>query len=217
MALDAVMPFILIVALFIAYIIGSIPFGLVLTRFFTKQDLRKIGSGNIGATNVLRTGNKKLALVTLLLDTTKGIVAIFVLSLIANGYIYSYPDTWQYAFFYSIFGFGAILGHCFPVWLKFKGGKGVATALGVLLAATPLTGLVACGVWLASAFAFKISSLAALIAIGIAPIITLFIYGTAPAAVTALIALLVFWRHKDNIKRLMKGEEPKIGTKKKQA
>lgn len=185
-----------------AYIIGSIPFGFMLTKLFSKQDIREIGSGNIGATNVLRTGNKLLALLTLLFDASKGALAIFFLPLVL-----------PYGATPIAIGLLAIIGHCFPIWLKFKGGKGVATTLGVLLAAVPFAGLAACGVWLAAAFAFKISSLAALIAIGSAPIVVFFIYGGAPAVVCALIAALVFWRHKENIQRLLKGTEPKIGAK----
>jgi len=193
-------PFIFLMIL--AYLIGSIPFGLILTKLFGKGDIRAIGSGNIGATNVLRTGDKKLAAMTLLLDAAKGAVPVLLAMNITT------LNTVIIAA-----GALAILGHCFPVWLTFKGGKGVATALGVFLAAVPLVGLAACGVWLASAFLFKISSLAALIAIGSAPVVTFFIYGAAPAGICALIALLVFWRHKANIQRLLKGEEPKIGAK----
>lgn len=190
----------------IPYLIGSIPFGLILTKLFAKQDIRDIGSGNIGATNVLRSGSKVLAFFTLLLDVLKAPFAL----LANNGFRGSYYDE---PFFGLLAGIFVIIGHCFPVWLKFKGGKGVATALGVLLAAVPVAGLAACGVWLASAFLFKISSLAALIAIGSAPIVTFFIYGGPPAGVCLLIALLVFWRHKENILRLKAGTEPKIGAK----
>lgn len=182
------------------YLIGSIPFGLLLSKFFGYGDIRKIGSGNIGATNVLRTGNKKLAALTLLLDGLKGFCAVFLLSA---------PDFLQVSV-----GLCAIIGHCFPVWLKFKGGKGVATALGVLLAAVPYAGLAACSVWLAAAFLFKISSLAALLAFLVAPLVTLIFYGVTPAFVCALITLLIFMRHRANISRLIKGEEPKIGKKK---
>lgn len=194
-----------------AYFLGSIPFGLVLTKYFAQEDIRNIGSGNIGATNVLRSGNKTLAAATLIGDALKGGLAVLV-------FYFLFADTPvgdQQApiFFACLFGLFAIIGHCFPVWLKFKGGKGVATALGVLLAAVPFAGLAACAVWLASAYKFKISSLAALIALGVAPVVTYYIYDVAPAAVCLLIAALVFWRHKENIKRLMSGTEPKIGAK----
>ena len=193
----------IVLAFIIAYLIGSIPYGFILTKLVAKQDIRAVGSGNIGATNVLRTGNKLLAFTTLLLDASKGVVAILFISIFlpfgANA---------------IAIGLFAIIGHCFPIWLNFKGGKGVATALGVLLAAVPVAGLIACGVWLASAFAFRISSLAALIAIGSAPFVVFVIYGASPAVVCLFIAALIFWRHKANIQRLMKGTEPKIGVQK---
>ncbi len=192
--------------LILGYIIGSIPFGIVLCALSGYGDIRKIGSGNIGATNVLRTGNKTLALLTLLLDSGKGAIPII--------FVHFYQLQFG-SHAVMLLGLGAILGHCFPIWLKFKGGKGVATALGVLLAAVPYAGLAACAAWLITAKITKISSLSALVAVAIAPIMTLMLYGTSPAAICALITLLVWIRHKDNIKRLMKGEEPKIGTKKK--
>jgi glycerol-3-phosphate acyltransferase PlsY len=206
--------FILALYLIPFYIIGSIPFGLLLTKLFVKKDIRTIGSGNIGATNVLRTGNKPLAFITLALDAFKVASVLLFIQIINPMHpdkAYDPNDT----ALALILGFSGILGHCFPIWLKFKGGKGVATTLGVLLAAVPFAGLAACGIWLASAFLFKISSLAALIAIGLTPIVTFLLYGAAPAVITVLIALLVFWRHKENIQRLLKGEEPKIGSKKK--
>ena len=181
----------------LAYLVGSIPFGLILTKLFSKQDIRGIGSGNIGATNVLRTGNKLLAAATLILDGLKGALAILVLPLFLD--FGAAPIA---------IGLFAILGHCFPVWLKFKGGKGVATTLGVLLAAVPWAGVVACVTWGIVAGLFRISSLSALVAVAVAPLATFLIYGAAPAVVTILIALLVFWRHKENIQRLLKGEEP---------
>ena len=228
----------LVFAFFISYLIGSIPFGLILTKIFGYGDIRTIGSGNIGTTNVLRTGNKLLAISTLILDGLKAILAL----IICNYLFFELPipialplspDTYmgQTKLIYETCGlnpyltlnpvvtlfiaFSAILGHCFPIWLKFKGGKGVATGLGVLLAAVPYAGLAACAAWIATAKITKYSSLSALIAFLIAPIVTLFIYGATPAAICALITLLIWVRHKDNIKRLLAGEESKIGQKNK--
>lgn len=181
--------------LILAYLIGSIPFGLVLTKLFLKQDVRSIGSGNTGATNVMRTGSKKLAALTLLLDALKGAVLIWVFALFQNPALA------------LLIGFAAILGHCFPIWLKFRGGKGVATTLGVLTAAVPITGLMAIFAWIMSFLATRISSLAALTAMLIAPAVTYGFYGLEPAIVNCVISLLVFVRHADNIKRLRKGEE----------
>lgn len=192
--------------LVVAYVIGSIPFGLVLTRMAGLGDIRAIGSGNIGATNVLRTGNKFLALLTLIGDTGKGAAAV---CLMAHLDIASAPSA------ALLIGFAAILGHCFPIWLQFKGGKGVATTLGTVLVAAPLTGLFAAAFWLITAGLFKISSLAALVAMASAPITAYVLYGEMPALICGAIAALVFIRHKDNIKRLANGTEPKSGSKKK--
>lgn len=189
--------------LFFAYLIGSIPFGLLLTSLFGKGDIRKIGSGNIGATNVLRTGSKPLAVATLLLDFLKSVVPVVTTSLLIR------TDTDLHDL-YLIIGFFAILGHCFPVWLKFKGGKGVATTFGVLFAAVPWAGFIAAVTWGIVAGFTRYSSLAALCAVSIAPVVTLIYYGPMPAGVTVLFAVLVIWRHKDNIKRLMDGTESKI-------
>lgn len=200
---------------FAGYILGSIPFGYLLTKIFLKKDIRDTGSGNIGATNVLRTGNKKLAFFTLLFDIGKAAIPIGHMHYTS----YLTPDP-QMPFvvvyiFGMLAGLGAVLGHCFPIWLKFKGGKGVATALGVFLAAVPYAGLAACAAWIITAKITRISSLSALVAVTIAPIVTLLIYGASPAGICALITLLIWIRHKDNIKRLLKGEEPKIGADKK--
>lgn len=193
----------LISAIF-GYLLGSIPFGLVLCKIFGYGDIREIGSGNIGATNVLRTGNKPLALATLLLDSGKGAIAVLIA-----------------AHFFGHFGamlagFAALIGHTFPVWLKFKGGKGVATTLGTLIALAPTVGIAAVLIWLGMALIFKISSLSALVAIGLSPLIAHFIYADSNLSILcALIAALVWIKHHENIRRLLKGEEPKIGSKKK--
>ncbi len=203
-----------ILCILLGYLFGSIPFGLILTKAAGHGDIRKTGSGNIGATNVLRTGSKYLAATTLLLDASKGAVTVYVSYLIALESVAC--DDWStYSTPMMIGALGAILGHCFPVWLKFKGGKGVATAIGALLAAVPFAGLAACAVWLLSAFTFRISSLAALLAMAAVPIVTFFVYDGELAITTLLITALVYLRHKDNIRRLLKGDEPKIGGDKK--
>lgn len=185
------------------YLIGSIPFGLVLARLGGYGDIRKIGSGNIGATNVLRTGNKKLALATLLLDSGKGAIAVLI-----TLYFVDFNAA-------MLAGLGAILGHLFPIWLKFKGGKGVATSIGTLIALAPYVGLAACGIWLISALLFRISSLSALIAIGFTPLMAHYLYDDANlSGLCAAIAALVYLKHRENIKRLFAGNEPKIGKKK---
>ena len=184
----------------LGYLFGSIPFGLVITRAAGLGDIRAIGSGNIGATNVLRTGRKDLALATLLLDGGKAAFAVLI----------AYALDWRP----EIAGAAAFLGHCFPVWLKFKGGKGVATFIGALLALWFPAGLFACAIWLAVAFALKFSSLAALVAAAAAPFVLYAMDKPAFAVAAAFMALLVMIRHKSNIARLIKGEEPKIGAKK---
>ncbi|MDY0872987.1 glycerol-3-phosphate 1-O-acyltransferase PlsY [Dongia rigui] len=188
-------------AIILGYLLGSIPFGLLLTKAAGLGDIRNIGSGNIGATNVLRTGNKKLALGTLLLDGGKGAAAALIaahfdplLAVIAGG--------------------AALLGHLFPVWLGFKGGKGVATTLGTLLAVNWMVGIAACLTWLAVAFGLRISSLAALVAVALSPLYA-YILGTGPQVVLAAFAAVLVWiRHHENIGRLLKGTEPRIGKKK---
>ena len=187
----------------LAYLLGSIPFGLVLTRMAGYGDIRKIGSGNIGATNVLRTGNKPLALLTLLLDGGKGAIAVLIARYFGG------EDAALAA------GLFSILGHCFPVWLKFQGGIGVATTLGMFLALAPYTGLAAIGTWLVMAALFRISSLAALIAMISTPVSAYVIYhNPVLTSVSLFVAAFVWYRHKTNIQRLLKGEEPKIGKKK---
>jgi acyl phosphate:glycerol-3-phosphate acyltransferase len=184
-----------------AYLLGSIPFGILITKAMGLGDLRSIGSGNIGATNVLRTGNKRAALATLLLDGGKGALAVG-LARAALGE--------EAAMIAGIFAF---LGHLFPVWLKFRGGKGVATFLGVLLALSFPVGLATCLIWLAAAVAFRYSSLAALIAAGATPLWLLVF--TRPDLILPVLILgaLIFARHKANIMRLLRGEEPRIGRK----
>ncbi len=200
--------------IFLAYLIGSIPFGLILTKTYMKKDIRTVGSGNIGATNVLRMGSKKLALLTLFFDGFKGAVLILFMLIYSVDMSRSSDPLFLdlYGSLQLFFGFVTILGHCFPIWLKFKGGKGVATALGVLLAAVPYAGLAACAAWLITAFLFKYSSMGALIAVAVAPVVTVFVYGPYSAFICLLITLLVWWRHKENIKRLLNGTEPKIGS-----
>ncbi|AOZ68367.1 glycerol-3-phosphate acyltransferase [Rhodobacter xanthinilyticus] len=188
-------------ALIGGYLLGSVPFGLVITRALGLGDLRQIGSGNIGATNVLRTGHKGAALATLLLDSGKGAIAV----LLARA-LFGEAEA-------ELAGVAAFFGHCFPVWLRFQGGKGVATFLGTLIALAWPVGLVACASWLAAAAAFRISSLSALIA---ALVASGFAWFTGPAGLAiaaSLMTAVVFWRHRPNIARILAGTEPKIGKK----
>jgi len=195
------------------YLFGSIPFGLVLTRLAGAGDIRKIGSGNIGATNVLRTGRKGLALATLLLDGAKGAAALLIVHRVIG------PD------FALAAGLGAMVGHVFPLWLRFRGGKGVATALGLLIAAAWPIGAIACLTWLAVAALFRFSSLAALAALALAPFYawaadrllwpewgSAVVYAQV-AKLALAIAVLVWIRHAGNIRRLLSGTEPRIGRK----
>ncbi|MBX9467012.1 MAG: glycerol-3-phosphate 1-O-acyltransferase PlsY [Rhizobium sp.] len=191
----------LAIVLLFGYLVGSIPFGLVLTKMAGLGDLRSIGSGNIGATNVLRTGNKKLAAATLLLDALKATAAAVIADRVFGG------DAGL------IGGFAAFIGHLFPVWLGFKGGKGVATYIGMLLGVAPLMVLIFAVVWLAVAFISRYSSLSALLATLVIPV-ALWILGVEEAAlVTAVMTVITFWRHKQNIERLIAGTESKIGNK----
>ncbi len=184
-----------------AYLLGSVPFGIVMARLFGLGDLRKIGSGNIGATNVLRTGNRLAALLTLICDAGKGAAAVLA-ARAALG-----PDAAQVA------GFAAFLGHCFPVYLGFRGGKGVATFLGTLIALAWPVGLAACGLWAIAAALSRISSLSALVAAGLGPVAALMLGRTDIIALAIALAALVFYRHAENIRRLRAGTEPRIGRK----
>ena len=185
----------------LGYLLGSIPFGIVITRALGLGDLRQIGSGNIGATNVLRTGHKGAALATLLLDSGKGAIAVLLARWLGG-------ETAA-----VLAGAGALLGHCFPVWLGFKGGKGVATFLGTLIALYWPLGLAACAIWVAVALVTRISSLSALVAVGTSPLVALLMGKGQIAAAALFMAALIFWRHKENIARLLAGTEPRIGRK----
>jgi len=195
----------LILAAVLGYLLGSIPFGLLLTRAAGLGDIRSIGSGNIGATNVLRTGNKALAVATLVLDAGKGAVAV----LLARWFLGEEAAMMA--------GIGAFLGHVFPIWLKFNGGKGMATFIGVLLALNLLVGLIACATWLFIAVAQRYSSLASITAAATAPIFAYVVSGLQLAAAAGVISIVLVFRHRPNIVRLWKGTEPKIGSEKPKA
>lgn len=185
----------------IAYLSGSVPFGLILTKLAGTEDLRSIGSGNIGATNVLRTGNKKLAAATLILDALKGFLPVYAAMLYA-------PD-WA-----GLAAVLAVTGHAFPIWLKFKGGKSVATALGAVFAFNPLAGLACCATWAAVAYLSRYSSLSALVTLFLSPLY-LHLLSTDDSLVSAaaVIAAFIWFRHRANVKRLIAGTESKIGAK----
>ncbi len=191
----------LVVAFAFGYLCGSIPFGLILTRLAGTQDLRSIGSGSIGATNVLRTGNKALAVGTLLGDALKGTFAVILMG------SYGGPYAAMLA------ALGAFLGHLFPVWLKFKGGKGVATYIGVLIGLVWPAAVVFCLMWLAIAFATRYSSLSALVASFVTPLFLWWFGQPALASLGVVLTLLLFYAHRENIKRLQAGTESKIGAK----
>ena len=197
MAHEALLP----VALVLGYLLGSIPFGLVLTRLAGTPDLRSIGSGNIGTTNVLRTGRKDLAAATLICDMLKGTVAVII-----AGY-YGGPNAAMLA------ALGAFLGHLFPVWLNFKGGKGVAVYIGVLIGLFWPAAVVFCVLWAATAAVSRYSSLAAFVASIITPIFLRWFGQPALAALFALLTLLMFYMHRENIRRLLAGTEGRIGQK----
>ena len=189
------------VAFVIGYLLGSIPFGLVLTKLAGTQDLRTIGSGNIGATNVLRTGRKGIAAATLILDILKGTAAVVI-----SGYFGGSNAA-------MLAGLGAFLGHLFPVWLKFKGGKGVAVYIGILLGLFWPAAMVFCLIWLAVAFASRYSSLAALVASFVTPLFLWWFGHLALASLFAVLTLLLFFMHRENIRRLQAGTEGRIGQK----
>lgn len=194
-------PAVLALAALIGYLFGSIPFGLLLTRMAGLGDVRKIGSGNIGATNVLRTGNKKLAAATLLLDALKGTAAV----LVANA-LWGYESS-------LVAGFFAFLGHLFPVWLGFKGGKGVAVYIGVLLGAAPLMMLAFALIWLATAFITRYSSLSALLAMLVIPVALWILGPEKTALLVTVLSAISWWKHRENISRLLAGTESRIGQK----
>jgi glycerol-3-phosphate acyltransferase PlsY len=200
---DPIMTLGLVLAAMAGYLLGSVPFGLVLTRFAGLGDIRAIGSGNIGATNVLRSGRKDLALATLVLDSAKGAVAALGARALAgwDGVDPALP---------VIAGVAAVIGHNYPIWLRFKGGKGVATTLGVLLATAWPVGVLACLTWLGMAVLFRYSSLAALTALTMAPVYALIQATWQHAAGFALLALLAWWRHRENVARLRAGTESRI-------
>ncbi len=188
------------IAAIVGYLLGSIPFGLVLTKMAGLGDVRKIGSGNIGATNVLRTGNKKLAALTLFFDAGKAALAVVLAR-------YFLGETAA-----MIAGFAAFIGHIFPVWLSFKGGKGVAAMIGAILALSWPVGLIFCAIWLLMALVLRYSSLAALVAGATAPVFAYILSGPEMSFTVLVLTLLLFYRHGENIKRLMAGTETKIGA-----
>lgn len=189
----------------LGYLFGSIPFGLILVKAAGLGDIRQIGSGNIGTSNVLRTGRKDLALATLILDAAKGAIA-FALT------YWVFKQSYNIAL---IAGFAAVIGHNYSVWLKFKGGKGVATSLGLYLVASPIIAIITIIIWLIVAIITRISSLAAMTALLVTPFIAYLYHDNALAIVSFLLWLLCIFRHKDNIKRILNGTENKIGSAKK--
>ena len=184
--------------IFFSYLLGSIPFGILVSKVFGLGNLRDIGSGNIGATNVLRTGNKLAALITLILDGLKGVLVVVVARFISE----------DAAITASIF---VIIGHIYPVWLRFSGGKGVATFIGAILALSFVTGLLVCFIWIIIALIFRYSSLSAIVSSASAPIGIFLFYDNEALVVTLFMTILIWYRHKDNIRRLIDGSEAKIG------
>ncbi len=196
----------IILVLLLSYLLGSVPFGLVITRLGGLGDIREIGSGNIGATNVLRTGRKDLALATLLLDAGKGAIAV-----LTTAYWLELPELAAAA------GMAAFIGHCFPVFLKFNGGKGVATFFGTIFAISVYLGLASGGVWLLVALVFRMSSLAGLATAAAAPIISYYLTGTDTWMFLAAMTAVIFIRHRENIGRILAGTESRIGKKPKKS
>ncbi|QDP20201.1 glycerol-3-phosphate 1-O-acyltransferase PlsY [Sphingomonas xanthus] len=191
-----------IFALLAGYLLGSVPFGLLLARAGGKGDIRDIGSGNIGATNVLRTGSKLLAAATLLLDAAKGAAAVLVAQRL-------WPDAVHFA------AAGALIGHLYPAWLRFRGGKGVATLLGILLPFLPIAAAIYAAVWIGLLLLVRISSVAGMAAAASAPVTAVFLGEKSLFPLLLGFALLVVWKHKDNIARLSRGQEPRVGRKSK--
>ena len=192
-------PEVLLAVCAFGYLAGSIPFGILISKILGLGDLRKVGSGNIGATNVLRTGNKLAAFLTLLFDFSKGICAVLIVRQFFS------EDAVQ------VSAFSALVGHCFPIWLRFRGGKGVATFLGVTIALSFIIGIICCFVWLFVAWVRKMSSLASLTSSASAPIAAIFLDQPNNITLLTLLVGIVFFRHKQNIDRIIKGVEPKIG------
>lgn len=190
-----------LIPLLIGYLLGSIPFGLILTRLSGRGDIREIGSGNIGATNVLRTGSKGLAAATLILDAVKGGLAVWI----AQNYLPGIPGGDRFA------AAGALVGHLYPVWLRFRGGKGVATLLGILLVLLFSAGLIYAAVWIGLLIVLRISSVAGMAAAASAPLSALLLGVTNMVPMLTGFALLVIWKHKDNLARLIAGTEPRVG------
>ena len=195
----------LILCFLISYSVGSIPFGLILTRVWGYGDIRDVGSGNIGATNVLRTGNRVLALIVLILDALKGFVVINLL------YLFIITNNIEVILLIGVFG--CVIGHCYPLWLKFKGGKGVATSLGAFIGFDFFIGFLICIIWLITTFFYRKSSLSSLISLSCSPFIVFIFYGYLESILSLFIFLVICLKHRENIKRLTNGNEPKLFSK----